>query len=186
MADTYRKALHDAREELIKLLAQKEAIDKRVTQLQQTVSSLAALCGEKVESDEPNYIQNEILRVYGDILETLTGKPGLTDAVRAALKAFDRPMLPVEVRDALISLGYDLSIYSNVMASIHTILKRLVESKEIEEVDKDGRKAYQTKKSSNKYNIRTVKTSTKPQTASSIIEQITKLDTPIDEEMKKK
>jgi hypothetical protein len=150
MTDNYKKALQEAREELVKLLGQKEELDKRVAQLQQTVSGLSALCGEE-PVERQSAVQAAILRNYEMVLEGITGKPGLTDAVRAALKAFNRPLTPVEVRDGLISLGYDLSIYGNVLASIHTILKRLVDNEEVKEVEKDGKKAYESQSLANVY-----------------------------------
>jgi hypothetical protein len=147
MTDNYKKALHDAREELVKLLGQKEEIDQRVERLRQAVDGLAALCGEEPQNVQPTYLQSEIIRTYENILESITGKPGLTDAIRAALKAFGRPMTPIEVRDGLISLGYDLSVYSNVLASIHTALKRLHESREItKHADREGKVSYEWNK----------------------------------------
>src|SRR5207253_8693280 len=75
MTENYKKALHEAREELVTLLGKKEEIDKRVAQLRQTVDGLAALCGEEPVNAQPNFLQSEILRTYENILETFTGKP---------------------------------------------------------------------------------------------------------------
>ena len=40
-------------------------------------------------------------------------------------------MTPVEVRDRLHAIGFDVSKYANDLAAVHTILKRLNESGEI-------------------------------------------------------
>jgi hypothetical protein len=45
----------------------------------------------------------------------------------------------------LIESGYDLSQYTNPLASIHTILKRLVKSGEVEGTVRDGELYYQWK-----------------------------------------
>ena len=55
---------------------------------------------------------------------------GLTDAVRLALRS-GVPMSPMEVRERLLAIGVDLSIYSSDLAVIHTVLKRLNEAGEI-------------------------------------------------------
>jgi len=41
------------------------------------------------------------------------------------------PMTPVEVRDRLLAVGVDLSVYVNDLSAIHTTLKRLNEAGEI-------------------------------------------------------
>jgi len=41
------------------------------------------------------------------------------------------PMTPVDVRDRLHAIGFDVSKYSNDLAAVHTILKRLNESGEL-------------------------------------------------------
>jgi hypothetical protein len=40
-------------------------------------------------------------------------------------------MKPVDVRDRLLHIGVDLSVYANELAAIHTVLKRLNEAGEI-------------------------------------------------------
>jgi hypothetical protein len=66
----------------------------------------------------------------------------ITDAVRLAMRA-GVPMTPPEVRDRLGSIGFDLSSYSNELAVIHTVLRRLNEAGEIRIVPRSGgRNAY--------------------------------------------
>ena len=57
---------------------------------------------------------------------------GLTDACRVVFRTAEKPLLPAEVRDRVQSLG--LPPQANLLASIHTTLKRMKESQEIEEV----------------------------------------------------
>ena len=40
-------------------------------------------------------------------------------------------MTPMDVRDRLESIGFDLTKYTNSLAAVHTVLKRLNESKEV-------------------------------------------------------
>ena len=143
---SYKQALKDAREELVKLLGQQEEINRRVDSLKQTVEALSALCGEEFNAKAYAGISDVVNKAFEETLELIHGKPSLTDATRAVLKTFGRPMTAVEVRDGLTSLGYDLSIYSNVVASLHTILKRLHANGEAFIVTtNEGKQAYQAK-----------------------------------------
>ena len=47
------------------------------------------------------------------------------------------PLTALEVRDRLVSIGIDLGRYSNPLASIHTVLKRMHEGGELVERDRD-------------------------------------------------
>jgi hypothetical protein len=105
-ADDYRRALDKAIAEYEKLGAERRAIDKRLTELTHTISTLSRLCGL-----------------------TPTVPWGLTDACRVVLRG-GGPMSATDVRDRLLSIGFDLSKYSNDLAAIHTVLKRLEESGE--------------------------------------------------------
>lgn len=52
--------------------------------------------------------------------------PGtLADAVRTVLTQKQRSLAPVQVRDAVRLLGYDLSKHDNEMAAVHGVLKSL-------------------------------------------------------------
>jgi hypothetical protein len=105
-ADDYRRALDKAIGEYETLGAERRAIDKRLTELTHTISTLSRLCGL-----------------------TPTVPWGLTDACRVVLRG-GGPMTATDVRDHLLSIGFDLSKYSNDLAAIHTVLKRLKEAGE--------------------------------------------------------
>jgi hypothetical protein len=104
--DEYRRALEAAIAEYENLGAERQAIDRRLTELAQTIGTLSRLCGL-----------------------TPTVPWGLTDACRVVLRS-GRPMTAVDVRDRLLAIGVDLSKYSVPLAAIHTVLKRLNESGE--------------------------------------------------------
>jgi hypothetical protein len=115
----YRSALAAAIDEYESLGAERRRLDDRLAQLAQTIGTLSRLLGL-----EP------------------TVPLGLTDACRLVLRG-GLPMTPVDVRDRLQSIGVDLSVYTNELAAIHTILKRLNEAGEIRIVPQSsGKPAY--------------------------------------------
>src|ERR1700751_3219390 len=95
--DDYRRALHAAIKEYEELGARRQAIDKRLAELAQTISTLSKLLGL-----------------------TPTVPLGLTDAIRLVMRA-GVPMTPSEVRDRLSGIGFDVSKYANDSAAVHTI-----------------------------------------------------------------
>ena len=54
---------------------------------------------------------------------------GMTERIRAILRAHIVGMTPTAVRDALIATGFDAEGRANLMAEVHTVLKRLVGQK---------------------------------------------------------
>lgn len=118
-ASQYRDALAAATKEYEELGARRREIDDRLTQLAQTIGTLTRLLGL-----------------------TPTVPLGITDACRLALRGAGLPLTPVEVRDRLLAIGVDLSIYSNDLSVIHTTLKRLNDAGEIRFVAKTGKPAY--------------------------------------------
>lgn len=80
-------------------------LDAEATALRQTIAALAPLVGE-------------------------VSSAGLTDAVRSILAQADEPLSASDIRDRLAALGFDMKSYSNPLATIHTILRRLTETDE--------------------------------------------------------
>jgi hypothetical protein len=117
--ERYGGALDAAIKEYEALGEQRRTIDHRLAQLAQTIATLSRLLGM-----------------------TPTVPLGLTDACRLVLRG-GLPMTPVEVRDRLLGIGVDLSIYANDLSAIHTVLKRLNEASEIRLVPRaSGKNAY--------------------------------------------
>jgi hypothetical protein len=81
-------------------------LEAEVAALKQTIAAIAPLVGESAPS-------------------------GLTDAVRTILAKADEPLSAGEIRDRLVGMGFDMKSYSNPLATIHTILRRLAESDEV-------------------------------------------------------
>jgi hypothetical protein len=105
--EDYRRALEAATREYEELGVRRQAIEKRLAELAQTIGTLSKLIGL-----------------------TPTVPLGLTDAVRLIMRG-GVPMTPIEVRDRLHAIGFDLEKYANDLAAVHTILKRLNESGEL-------------------------------------------------------
>jgi hypothetical protein len=115
--DDYRRALEAAIDEYERLKAEREQIETRLAQLRQTIGALAPLC----ELPRPEDL-------------------GLTDACRSVLRARFGPLTPVQVKDDLVTMGLDLSTYSNPLASIHAVLKRLAGAGEVIRLKTRGKK----------------------------------------------
>jgi hypothetical protein len=118
-SEDYRTALASAVKEYETLGEQRRVIDDRLAQLAQTISTLTRLLG------------------------LVPSVPlGLTSACRIVLRG-GLPMTPMEVRDRLLGMGVDLSVYSNELSAIHTVLKRLNEAGELRLVPRaNGKHAY--------------------------------------------
>ncbi len=120
--DDYRRALATAIREYETLGQQRQDIDKRLAEIMQTIGTLSRLCG---------------------LVPTVP--IGLTDACRLVVRGAGVPVTPADVRQRLQSIGFDLSKYTNDLAAIHTILKRLNESGELRFIprgNEPGKHAY--------------------------------------------
>ena len=115
--EQYRLALDAAVREYEELGAKRREIDERLAQLAQTIGTLNRLCG---------FVS--------------TVQWGLTDSCRVVLKGARQAMTPMDVRDRLEAIGFDLSKYTNRLAAIHTVLKRLHEAGEVLFIERPGGK----------------------------------------------
>jgi hypothetical protein len=116
----YRTVLKSAEKELIDMFREREALERRIARQRQTVVALRM----KVEGDQ--YPKHHI--------ETFTPK-NLTDACRWVLCGATKPLDAPAIRDRVEALAYDIGS-SNPLASVHSVLKRLIEQGEV-------RRAYQ-------------------------------------------
>ena len=112
--DAFRTALKIAEGELGQLLNQREETEKRITALVDVIEGLRLLCGDSAQSFQAE-IKNQ----------------GLTDAVRRILEFSNSILSPTQIRSILVAARYDLSGQSNVMATLHSILRRLEEAGEV-------------------------------------------------------
>jgi chromosome segregation ATPase len=116
--------------------AQRDILEKRILQLQKTIESLSELVGE-------NSLSRALSRAtLGGAYDHLK----LAEAIRKVLQSTDNYWSPVKVRDALVAQQYDLSGYTNALASIHAVLKRIFESGEALRIaGADGKAMYRWK-----------------------------------------
>jgi hypothetical protein len=114
-ASSYAQALNAARRELDALLRERDQIETRIARVRHTVAALSALC------DEPTPVEL-----------------GLTDAIRTVLRGSVEALAPTDVKERLDVLGFDLSSHANPLASVHTVLKRLVHAGEAETTEGYG------------------------------------------------
>jgi hypothetical protein len=123
--DTYKDAYATAKLDLLKQLQKRDTLDQQIRKLKQTVKALGELCGAAPEEID------KLLLVEGFAIDA---KPGFTDAIRRLFRIHQTPLSPVEVRDDLLkmSIGVD---QVNLLSSIHTVLRRMVEAGEIEKTD---------------------------------------------------
>jgi hypothetical protein len=56
---------------------------------------------------------------------------GFTDTIREIFRTHPTGLTPTKVRDKLVEAGFDLSAQSNPMASIHSVIRRLIEAGQI-------------------------------------------------------
>jgi hypothetical protein len=130
---TAQEQLEALRVRLDSLDAEREEIVNEVVQLEQAIKSLSPLA-----SDRP------LEKINALLIENAAGL-NLADACREVLKKNDRYMTPIEIRNTLDASNFDLTTYSNPLASIHGVLKRMAESGEIEKHEKGGTTLYRLK-----------------------------------------
>jgi hypothetical protein len=127
-SDSYHKARNVALKDLAQAVSEAKLLEQRIARLKQTIASLDSLIeGEEAASE---WKQSE--------------QVGITDACRQALKVANGPRTAIEIRDWLASSGYELSEQENALASIHTVLKRLVKAQEAAAgKNKEGKATYE-------------------------------------------
>jgi hypothetical protein len=125
MSFDYKSSFESARTELARVQERKLALgqeleqcDKQIVALIQAMRAIAPLVGENL----PDLPSTDSEMVAG----------GMTDCVRAILKKAAEPLTASEIRESLESVGFDMNSYSNPLATIHTVLRRLTESGEVE------------------------------------------------------
>ena len=122
----YKSWFENAKTELQKVQEEKAGLelaaiqcDRQVAALIQTMNAIAPLVGE-LPLTLPASEEAEIAAV------------GMTDSIRTILTEAGEPLTASEIRDRLEQKGLDIKSYSNPLANIHTILRRLTEAKAVE------------------------------------------------------
>ncbi|MFI5102250.1 MAG: hypothetical protein ACHP9V_02645 [Terriglobales bacterium] len=115
MIKEYKTDFTEAVRELLSLASEREKLETKIAKQKKRVAALYVLA--QIDDDS------------GPISGLVEG---ITDACRVVFRAAEKPLLPAEVRDRVHALG--LPPQSNLLASIHTTIKRMRESQEIEDV----------------------------------------------------
>ena len=125
-----------AHEELRQLMRQRADIMKRIGTLKQTIAGLANLFGDAILSED-----------LLDLVDRKTGgrQPGFTKACRMALMEAGHPLSVREVCERIQErMPAVLLRHKDPLASVTTVLNRLVEYGEAQSVVRDnGRRAWQ-------------------------------------------
>jgi hypothetical protein len=135
--ESYRRAFTEAQTELARTIAERDERNARIVQLKQTIRVL----GDLLDQD-PDQIEAVISADEG-------GKPsGITSATRAAfqyakINNYPRAMTVADLKDLMTERGFDFSSQANPIASLTTIVRRLKDNDEVDELtSSDGKRAY--------------------------------------------
>jgi hypothetical protein len=139
--DSYKKAFSDLKSDITRLLGEREgheeslrSIDAQLRQLGASVRIVGQLSGADPEEIEAwsNFDSSS--------------QPGLTNAVLRSLFTFSErsPVTAIEIRNTIANAKMiDLGKYSNVLASIYTVLGRLLENSDVEQFTRgDNKRAF--------------------------------------------
>jgi hypothetical protein len=121
MPDPIQDALAEARSKLDKLVAERARIDKQIIEWKRVVDSLTVVSEEASDELPADVTLDERL--------ALTMK--FTDGVRMALQLAGGPLTVPQLRDQLVSVGFDFSKYKQELVPLHNTLKRLEEQGEV-------------------------------------------------------
>lgn len=126
MSIDYNSWYENAKTELQKVQEEKAGLqraaidcDRQIAALIQTMNAIAPLVGAEPLTPPASE-------------ETDMAPGGMTDSIRSILTEAGEPLTASEIRDRLEQKGFDIKSYSNPLANIHTILRRLTESKAVE------------------------------------------------------
>ena len=121
----YSQAYETAKLDLLKQLQKRDQIDQQVHKLRQTVKALGELCAAAPEEID------KLLLIEGFAINSTMG---FTDAIRRLFRIHQKALSPVEIRDDLLKIGIGKD-QVNLLSSIHTVLRRMVEAGEIEKTE---------------------------------------------------
>ena len=128
----YRKMAEQILNEIASLEIQQEETERRIARLKQVLIALTPLAEEPILP----FVDMTTINVETEGIST-------TDAARQIFQVAKVPLAPAEIKQQLLNMEINLGDHKNVMAGIHSLLKRLVALGEIE--TRDGGLTYQSK-----------------------------------------
>jgi hypothetical protein len=120
---TYKNAYEAAKLDLLRLARKRQQLDSEIRKLHASLKALGELCG--IAPEEVNQL---LFEEGGD------SSQGFTDSIRRIFRTQNAPLKPPEIRSNLLKMGIGRE-QVNLLASIHTVLRRLVKSGEIKKTD---------------------------------------------------
>jgi hypothetical protein len=115
LTDSEKLALESYLAKLKDATAERSKLTKQIRRFEDAARSILATTEDEGE-----------ISAYQETLDDIIEPTGFTDAIRKVLQSANgEAMTATEVKDALPGVGFPLSGYSNPLASVHTILKRL-------------------------------------------------------------
>lgn len=123
MAIDYLQLTQTSVLQLSDLVRARRDLDAKILRLQRQLRSTAAQLPRKGQ------------RAASSALSPSMDCVGITDAVRRVLLTYPIWLTPVSVRDLLPCVGFDADRYKHLLASIHSILRRLVATGEVVRTD---------------------------------------------------
>jgi hypothetical protein len=110
----YIADLQDALRQLVLMASEREQLETKIAKQKKRVAALYEL----VQTDEGSAALSGLVE-------------GITDACRVVFRSAEKPLSPAEVRDRVQALG--LPPQANLLASIHTTIRRMKTSGEVAE-----------------------------------------------------
>lgn len=126
LSDPERIVLEKYIQDLLSLVKESRHIEQKIDGIRASVLSILAL---HADIEAAPYLEQ---------IDALFKPEGFTEAIRKVLRSTNAPLTPSEVKENLPEVGFDLDGYSNPLASVHTILKRLAKTELVEQrIEKD-------------------------------------------------
>lgn len=130
--DSVQNTMRHLRDELAQLLEQRTAVMRRIAGAKRTIVGLASLFGD-------NALDDNLRELVG--MGTAKRTPGLTNMCRTVLMEADRGLTVQDVMEEVCAHNPALLAgHKNAIASLNTILNRLVHSGEAQHVLLNNRK----------------------------------------------
>ncbi len=111
----HKSELEEANDKLQLMLVEQDELATRIAKQKRVIAALKELSELEEDSGPPVGLVT-----------------GITDACRTVLRSAEKPLLPTEVRDRVEHLGVPQQ--RNLLASVHTVIRRLKEAGEVREV----------------------------------------------------
>jgi len=134
VADTVRETLERLRADRNGLTAELENLNQQIVKLERVLHDLSPFVEEiRIEVADQMFVEGvSDLALAEAVRKILASGGGIFRTARG-------------IRASLETSGYDLGQHKNALASIHGVLKRLVESGEAESVETEGKTRYRWK-----------------------------------------